>query len=181
MIATATQRTLNPVTLRPRDSVSRATRATTFAVNARMAGTHGTSLVFANDTYLRCMYEYTATVARVVDGDTVILNLTKDFELAIDFGFYVKDVVKVSKSAQIDFRLLGINTPEMRSPTLEAGKAAKSELERLLSLGTIRVLTSRTDKYGRWLADIYVTGADGVEFNVNQKLVEGGFAVPYMT
>ena len=48
-------------------------------------------------------------------------------------------------------------------------------------LGKIRVVTSKTDKYGRWLADIYVTDSDGVEFNVNKRLIEGGFAVPYMT
>lgn len=127
------------------------------------------------------IYEYAATVVRVVDGDTVIFNLTKDFSLDIDFGFHVKDTVKLTKSAQIDFRLLGINAPEMRSPTLVEGKAAKVQLEKLLTLGTIRVVTSRTDKYGRWLADIFVKGSDGVEFNISQKMIETGFAVAYMT
>lgn len=127
------------------------------------------------------IYEYAATVVRVVDGDTVIFNLTKDFSIDVDFGFYVKDTVKLTKSAQIDFRLLGINTPELRRPTLVEGKGAKAQLEKLLALGTIRVITSRTDKYGRWLADIFVTGSDGVEFNVNQKMISEGFAVAYMT
>lgn len=126
-------------------------------------------------------YEYNATVVRVVDGDTVYLELTKTFELPIDFGFYVKDVMKVSKKAVIDFRLIGINAPEVRGPTAAAGKAATAELTRLLSLGSLRVVTTKTDKFGRWLADIFVTGLDGVEFNVNQKMIAGGFAVAYMT
>ncbi len=124
-------------------------------------------------------YEYRATVVRVVDGDTVHLELTKDFQLPIDFGFYVKDIIKVTKTAQVDFRLLGINAPELRNPTLAEGNASKTQLEHLLSLGTIRVVTSRIDKYGRWLADIFVTGSDGIEFNVNQKMIETGFAVAY--
>jgi endonuclease YncB( thermonuclease family) len=126
-------------------------------------------------------YEYAATVVRVIDGDTVVFDLKKDFSFDIDFGFYVTDTIWLTKSAQINFRLLGINTPEMRKPTIVEGKAAKAELEKLLSLGKIRVITSRTDKYGRWLADVFVTGPDGAEFSVSQKMIEGGFAVPYMT
>lgn len=126
------------------------------------------------------VYEYTATVTHVVDGDTVFFNLTKNFVLDVDFGFRIKDQVTLSKSADMNFRLLGINAPEMHGATAEKGKAAKIELERLLSLGLIRVVTSKSDKYGRWLADIYVTPPGAAEFNVNQRMIDGGFAVPFM-
>lgn len=126
------------------------------------------------------MYEYVATVARVVDGDTVHMVLTKTFTLPVDFGFNIKDTVLLQKSAEIDFRLAGINAPEMHAPTLAAGQAAKAELIRLLGLGALRVLTAKADKYGRWLATIYVKQADGTELCANDEMVKGGFAVPYM-
>jgi endonuclease YncB( thermonuclease family) len=47
-------------------------------------------------------------------------------------------------------------------------------------LKPLRVVSYKADKYGRWLADIFV-GVDGVEKNANQLLIEAGHAVPYMT
>jgi len=125
-------------------------------------------------------YTYQATVVRVVDGDTVYLELTKDFFHDIDFGFYVKETIVSKKSTVLDFRLKGINTPEIRGATREAGLAAKAELERLLSLGQIKATTYRPDKYGRWLAILEVLLPDGTILNVNDDLVRRGFAVPYM-
>jgi endonuclease YncB( thermonuclease family) len=126
-------------------------------------------------------YEYSATVSRVVDGDTVHMALTKNFSLNIDFGFFIKDTVVLQKSADLDFRLAGINAPEMHGATAAAGLAAKNELTRLLGLGPLRVVTGKADKYGRWLATIYVTVADGTELCVNDAMIKGGFAQPYMT
>jgi len=108
-------------------------------------------------------YNYDAKVKRVVDGDTVYLD--------VDLGFGVW--------ATLDFRLAGINTPEVVGTQKVAGLAAKEELVRLLGLGTIRIVSFKTEKYGRWLASIFVKQADGVELNVNDELVKGGFAVPY--
>lgn len=111
------------------------------------------------------IYEYRAWVDRVVDGDTAWLN--------VDLGFRV--VVRV------DFRLLGINTPELVGATRTAALASKAELERLLSLGPLTVTTYKpepTDKYGRWLATILVQTPTG-PLNVNEALVAGGFAVRY--
>lgn len=111
------------------------------------------------------MYQYKATLVRAVDGDTAILE--------VDLGFHL--------TATMDFRLLGINTPEMKAPTRAAGLAAKAELERLCGLGALRISTEKSDKYGRWLASIDVVLPDGsVIVNVNQALIDGGFAVPYM-
>lgn len=123
-------------------------------------------------------YVYAAVLVRCVDGDTVHLKLSRTYEFPIDFGFYIKDTVSVTKSGEITFRLLGINTPEMVGASREAGIAAKMELERLLGLGPITAHTFKTDKYGRWLTTLYVSTAEG-PLNVNMEMVKGGFAVPY--
>lgn len=108
------------------------------------------------------IYEYKAKVHRVVDGDTVWLD--------VDLGFHVRAVV--------DFRLEGLNAPEMVGASKAAGLAAKAELERLLSLGPLRIISTKTEKYGRYLVTIWVA-VDGYELNVNQALIDGGFATVY--
>ena len=130
-------------------------------------------------------YEYVATVSRVVDGDTVHLTLTKEFSLPVDFGFNIKDTLVLKKAADVDFRLYGINTPETHGKDattggqMAAGLKAKAELERLLGLGKLRVVSTKPDKYGRYLATIYVTPPKGPELCVNDEMVKGGFAKPY--
>lgn len=112
------------------------------------------------------IWEYLARVDRVVDGDTVWLD--------VDLGFRHR--------ALIDFRLYAINAPETVGATRPAGLAAKAELERLLRLGPLRIVTfkaDRTDKYGRWLATLFVETATG-SLDVNAQLVRDGFAVAYM-
>lgn len=111
------------------------------------------------------IYEYFARLDRIVDGDTVWLN--------VDLGF--------RSSIRVDFRLYGINTPELVGATRTAALAARAELERLLALGPLTVTTHKpepTDKYGRWLATIIVHTKTG-PLSVNEALVSGGFAVKY--
>lgn len=130
-------------------------------------------------------YEYEATVVRVVDGDTVHLNLTKTFTFQVDFGFNIKDTVVLQKSSDLDFRLMGINTPETHGTAattggqMAAGLKSMAELTRLLGLGKLRVVTGKADKYGRWLATIYVQPPKGPELCVNDEMIKGGFAKPY--
>ncbi len=105
------------------------------------------------------MYEYNATVTKVVDGDTV--------DLSCDLGFRI--------FSRDRFRLLGIDTPERGQPGWAEATAA---LKELLPYGAVvKVKTDRpyNDKYGRWLAVVH---ADGV--NVNDKMVADGFAKVYM-
>lgn len=127
-------------------------------------------------------WEYEAKLVRVIDGDTAIFQVFKTVSQEVDFGFYVKDIVSLSKSAEINFRFAGINAAEIRGADKSAvkkGNAAKTEVERLLSLGTIRIVSYKPDKYGRWLADVYVSPFGEKEIWVNQALLEGGFALPY--
>jgi micrococcal nuclease len=112
------------------------------------------------------IFEYSARATRVVDGDTVWLD--------VDLGFGIH--------TNSDFRLYGINTPEVIGATRTAGLASKAELERLLTLGSLRIETHKadeSDKYGRWLANLYVKQKDGTELNINDLLVKGSFAKPY--
>lgn len=128
-------------------------------------------------------YVYNAEVVRVVDGDTVRMKLWKSFNFSADFGFYIKEEVSSIKSTEMNFRLLGIDAPETRGAPEEErirGTATMVELTRLLGLGPLIARTSKPDKYGRWLVEIWVLLADGGEIFVNSKLIDGGFAVPYM-
>lgn len=112
------------------------------------------------------MYEYQATLARVIDGDTV--------ELVVDLGFTV--------SVNVEFRLLGINAPELKGAAKAAGLASKAHLEGLLAQGKLSLKSLKhlkADKYGRWLASITVTRADSSSFDANQQMLTDGFAVAY--
>ena len=113
------------------------------------------------------MYEYQATVLRVIDGDTI--------EVDIDLGF--STIIK-----KRSVRLKGIDTPETRTRDLvekKAGLRAKERVEDLCPPGsviTLRTTIDKGDKYGRILGEIYVKG---VVQSVNKLLLEEGHAVVY--
>ena len=96
-------------------------------------------------------YKYNARSVRVVDGDTI--------EAEVDLGFrtFRKDL----------FRLNGLNAPEH-------DKVSTAFLTSALIGKNVVIESHKSEKYGRWLATIY---ADGV--NVNQALIDMGYAVPY--
>ena len=125
-------------------------------------------------------WEYAASIVRVLDGDTAVFRLVKTFTQEVDFGFFIHDSVALSKSTELSFRFFGINCPEIHSSdaALKArGLKAKAEVERLCSLGPLRLVSYKPDKYGRWLATIYA-GAPGSQ-SVNQTMIAKGYAVPY--
>lgn len=113
------------------------------------------------------MYEYKATVKRVLDGDTV--------ELDVDLGFGIWNLGS-------KYRLAGINAYSTRSKDPEEkmkGVLGKERLLELCPIGSeVTVLIKKAkEKYGRYLTVIQtnVIGAD----NVNQILLKEGLAVPY--
>lgn len=107
------------------------------------------------------MYEYRATLLRVVDGDTV--------HLAVDLGF--------DTTHHITGRLLGINTPELPTPE---GKAARQHLLDLLSLNLlVHTVKDRREKYGRYLVTLWRDGEDTSGPSINQRMVDDGHAQPY--
>ena len=113
------------------------------------------------------MYEYRFELDRVVDGDTVDINL--------DLGFDVRLVKQ-------RVRLFGLNTPESRTRDLEEkqyGLAAKARLKELLENAKTLSLRTRIDKkargkYGRILGTLF---AD--EVNINRLLIDEGHAIEY--
>lgn len=107
-------------------------------------------------------YVYNATIENVVDGDTV--------DAVVDLGFTV--LVKIR------FRLYGLDTMETndKDETKRAlGLKAKEFLKDKLLNVKVTLKSHKTDKYGRWLAEIYLP--DGS--NVNNTLLTEGLAVPY--
>ncbi|HYE93171.1 MAG TPA: thermonuclease family protein [Terriglobales bacterium] len=109
------------------------------------------------------MYVYRATCVRVVDGDTVILD--------VDVGFHMR--------GKISFRLFGIDAPEMVGASKADGEVARTALQSILAqaTGPLRIETYKADSFGRWLADIYLTLATGGELHVNSEMVRLGHAV----
>jgi endonuclease YncB( thermonuclease family) len=125
------------------------------------------------------VYAYEAEVHRVVDGDTVYFKLAARHVLTVDFGFNIIDTLELNKDAVIEFRLNGIDTPEKVGASKAKGLESQAELTRLLGLGKIRVISLKGDKYGRYLAEVFVRPEGEAEIHVNQALIDGGFAKPY--
>jgi endonuclease YncB( thermonuclease family) len=109
-----------------------------------------------HDEYVRA-----ATVVRVIDGDTVSLD--------VDLGFYVR--------VRMSCRLVGLNTPESSEP---GGSEVRAALTDVLSRGAVTVVSVKADKYaGRFDADVVVTTPAGDVLHVNRWLIEQGFAVAW--
>ena len=117
------------------------------------------------------MYEYKAVIVRVVDGDTV--------DVDIDLGFDVW-----LKKQRI--RLYGVDTPESRTRDLEEkmyGNAAKDFVQSFLPIGTNQTLVTKLDdrgKFGRILGEfkVYNSKLDG-QTTINQMLIDEHHAVAY--
>jgi len=114
---------------------------------------------------------YTATLVKVVDGDTI--------DVMIDLGF------KIHHKARV--RLYGINTPESRTKDLaekQLGLKAKSFTEDWLirhKKFTIHTIAGKDDKYGRVLALVY--SGDEIKSEstacLNEDIVSSGYAREY--
>ena len=115
------------------------------------------------------MYEYRVNVVKVVDGDTV------DVDIDLGFGVWIRDE---------RVRIMGIDTPESRTRDKvekKFGLAAKARLKELLGKSAIlktQVNKSGEDmkgKFGRILGDF--VAPDGRL--VTEIMTEGGYCVPY--
>jgi micrococcal nuclease len=113
------------------------------------------------------MYEYRVEIVRVVDGDTV------DVDIDLGFGVWLK---------KQRVRLYGIDTPESRTRDLNEkkyGLMAKEYLKERISNGAI--LKTRLDgkgKYGRILGEFIVLDNE-VRVNVNQEMIDNHYGVAY--
>ena len=120
------------------------------------------------------MYEYRATIIKIVDGDTV--------DVDIDLGFNV-----VLRDERV--RIAGIDTPESRTRDLEEkkfGLAAKARVKQLLGKSCVlktQINKSGEDmkgKFGRILGDFNVYDSDTDSWKLlTSILISEGHAVPY--
>ena len=111
-------------------------------------------------------YLYRATVERVVDSDTI--------DVDIDLGFYTW-----LKSQRI--RMVGIDAPEPKGETRSEGLESTAFLKDLIEGKEIIIRTFKAKdggdekgKWGRWLGRIYLNGLD-----LNQHMIDTGHAVVY--
>jgi len=118
------------------------------------------------------MFQYEAMVMRIVDGDTIWLD--------VDLGFKVR--------MQVDVRLAHIDTPELVNYGLKGVSSPAIEyVNQCVPPGAVCVVNIiRAEKYGRWLAEIYYKpgSVDRDEIlrsgtNLNDELVKKGFAKAY--
>ena len=122
------------------------------------------------------MYEYKAKILRVVDGDTV------DVDIDLGFGIWLRNE---------RVRIMGIDTPESRTRDKEQkkfGLLAKERLKELLPKGKNSVLRTQIDKdgedakgkFGRILGNfVYGHGHNGRFTMVTDILIKEGHAVAY--
>ena len=116
-------------------------------------------------------FVYNAIVRRVVDGDTIVVDIDLGFHVWLNNRF---------------IRLTGLDTPETRTKNLEEkefGLFVKSVVEGFLPVGShIHLLTdlSEEDKFGRILGTVHALDTSiGPNVDVNQYLLNHRFAVPY--
>lgn len=117
------------------------------------------------------MHEYNCVIVRVVDGDTV------DVDIDLGFDMWLR---------KQRIRLYGVDTPESRTRDLEEkkyGNAAKEFVKSFLPVGTTQVLKTKLDgrgKFGRILGEFvaYDINYDR-ESTVNQLLIDNFHAVQY--
>ena len=116
-------------------------------------------------------YIYKAKLERVVDGDTI------DALIDVGFDIWIKKRI----------RYKGIDTWESRTKDLDEkklGLAAKDRSKELLESvsskpGLFRLKSHGVGKYGRVLGEIFVKDIEGIEYNVNQTLIDEGHAYEY--
>ena len=110
------------------------------------------------------MHEYNCKISRVVDGDTV------DVDIDLGFGTW-----RCSER----IRLYGVDTPECRTRDAQekaAGFLAKEFVEDALHVGgTYKLQTREKGKFGRFLGVIYLTKGT----SINDALISENLAVAY--
>jgi len=117
------------------------------------------------------MYRYRAIVLKVIDGDTV------DVDLDLGFDVWLK---------KQRIRLYGLDTPESRTRDLEEKKfgllAKNFVLEHCPIGGEIIVQTYKDDargKFGRILGELIVNSRIYGELNLNELMIYKNLAVRY--
>jgi micrococcal nuclease len=109
------------------------------------------------------LYHYKAKVVSVYDGDTCTID--------IDLGLHTW--IRGEK-----IRLNRINASELKGKDRNKGLASRDFLKSLILDKEVIVETIKDtkEKYGRYLAEIWLKDKDGNFFNVNDEIVKNKFA-----
>ena len=111
------------------------------------------------------MYQYKIKkINRVIDGDTVDLDIDLGFSITLKQRVRLKDI-NASETRTLDL--------EEKKKGLEAKDWLKKELSRE---GEWIIETTKEDKYGRILGTLYCVG-DPV--TINERMLNEGIANPY--
>ena len=104
------------------------------------------------------MYRYRCKVLRVVDGDTI------DVDIDLGFGVWMH---------RERVRIMGIDTPESRTRDLvekQFGLAAKEYVKTLMPVGSMQIIKTQKDKtgkFGRILGDFELEGGMFTDIMIN--------------
>ena len=115
------------------------------------------------------MYEYRCKIVKIVDGDTV------DVDIDLGFGVWMH---------KERIRLYGIDTPESRTRDLDEkkyGLIAKSWIEKFMPLGSTQTLITQKDKsgkFGRILGKVRVNDGS-YDIILNDWMISNHHAVAY--
>jgi len=117
------------------------------------------------------MYEYECTIKKVVDGDTI------DVDINLGFNTWINNE---------RVRLYGIDTPESRTRDLEEkkfGLYAKSVVDKYLPVGSKQVLVTHLDKvgkFGRILGEFRIyDGEQDRQTTINEYMIRKSIGVEY--
>ena len=115
------------------------------------------------------MFEYNFKLVKVVDGDTI------DVDIDLGFGVWLRNQ---------RIRMMGIDTPESRTRDLEEkkfGLLAKDKLQTLLANGkVIKTFKDAKGKFGRILADVIVYhSAEDRWCGATEIMIAQGYGVKY--
>ena len=115
------------------------------------------------------MYEYRCKIVKIVDGDTV------DVDIDLGFGVWMH---------KERIRLYGIDTPESRTRDLDEkkyGLIAKSWIEKFMPVGSTQTLITQKDKsgkFGRILGKFRVNDGS-YDIILNDWMISNHHAVAY--
>jgi len=111
------------------------------------------------------MFTYAVEVTRVVDGDTI------DVDIDLGFDTWVRDVrLRFNRIDAFETRL-GKNTTQAEK---EKGLEGKAFIAKMIEENpkSVKITTTERGKFGRWIAEITVN-----DINLSDELVVKGYAV----
>ena len=115
------------------------------------------------------MYEYRCKIVKIIDGDTV------DVDIDLGFGVWMH---------KERIRLYGIDTPESRTRDLDEkkyGLIAKGWIEKFMPVGSMQTLITQKDKSGKFgrILGKFIVNDGHYDIILNDWMISNHHAVAY--